>query len=133
MSFEPLCPLPEDSVYPRTRCKLEKVLQESRQCIYFFLRCSLTSLKALAEAALRCFYLQRSGEEVVLRDNIYKEVRWNFPKLVVKHRDESQEQLFTLLYRLLCPAQQTEEVLPVFKAFVCVSKQETHKGKLQLT
>lgn len=89
--------------------------------------------KALAEAAICCFYLQRSGEEVALRDNIYKEVGWNFPKLVVKHRDESQEQLFTLLYRFLCPAQQTEEVLPVFEAFICVAKQETHKGKLQLT
>lgn len=86
--------------------------------------------KALAEAATRCFYLQRSGEEVVLRDNIYEEVGWNFSKLVVKHRDESQEQLFTLLHWFLRPAQQTEEALPVFKAFIHVSKQETHKGKL---
>lgn len=86
--------------------------------------------KALAEVAILCFYLQRSGEEVFLRDNIYKEIGWNFPKLVVKHRDKSQEQLFTLLYWFLCPAQQTEEVLPVFKAFIYVSKQETHKGKL---
>lgn len=45
-----------------------------------------------------CFYLQRRGEEVVLRDNIYKEVWWNFSKLVVKHRYESQEELFTLLH-----------------------------------
>lgn len=48
-----------------------------------------------------CFYLQCRGEEVVLRDDIYKEVRWDFSKLVVKHRDESQEELFTLLYRFL--------------------------------
>lgn len=58
----------------------------------------LHHLKTVAEVANFCFYLQRSGEEVVLRDNIYKEVGWNFPKLVVKHRDESQEQLFTFLY-----------------------------------
>lgn len=48
-----------------------------------------------------CFYLQCRGEEVVLRDDIYKEVRWDFSKLVVEHRDESQEELFTLLYRFL--------------------------------
>lgn len=65
-----------------------------------------------------------------MRDNIYKEVRRNFPELVVKHRDESQEELFALLHRFLCPAQQTKKILPVLKAFIRVSQQETNKGKL---
>lgn len=48
-----------------------------------------------------CIYLQRGGEEVVLRHNVDKKVRRDFSELVVKHSNEPEVELLTLPHHLL--------------------------------
>lgn len=48
-----------------------------------------------------CIYLQRGGEEVVLRHDVDKEVGWDFSELVVQHSNEPQVELLTFSHRLL--------------------------------
>lgn len=90
-------------------------------------------IKFRAAETQSVFYLQRGGEEVVLRHDVDKEVRRHFSQLVVQHGDETQVELFPLPHGLLRAAQQCEEALPVLKALVDVAKEETDKGKLQLS
>lgn len=78
-------------------------------------------------------YLQRGGEEVVLRHDVDKEVGRDFPQLVVQHGDEPQVEVLAFPHGLLRATQQSQETLPVLEAVVNVPEQKTHEGKLELT
>lgn len=46
-------------------------------------------------------YLHCGCEEVILRDNVHKEVWGDLSKLVVEHADEAQEELLARTHGLL--------------------------------
>lgn len=78
-------------------------------------------------------HLQRAGEEVVLGDDVHKEVGGDLAELVVQDGDEVHVEGVVLHHGFLGAAQQVQELLPVLESLVHVPQQEAHKGKLELT
>ena len=78
-------------------------------------------------------HLQGAGEEVVLGDNVHKEVGRDLAKLVVQDGDEVDVEGVVLHHGLFWPAQKVQEPLPVLKGLVHIPQQEAHESKLELT